>query len=183
MKCGSLSSCCTDTLDSKFQESKGDPKVLRRLILPCLIFALAGSANAQLAPNAPKDNPQGFRDGQIEAMRIAIAPYVAKGRATYPGAKKRYLSGLPLGQTFYILTTLSESHRFEQVFVRVTSIKEGVVTGLLSSDIEELRGYRKGQLISVPESDILDWLISYPDGSEEGNVVGKFMDSYHQANG
>lgn len=157
--------------------------MLHRLTLSCLILVLAGTASAQLAPNAPKDNPQSFRDAQIEAMRIAIAPYVKKGRATYPDAKRRFLSGLPAGQSFYVLTTLSQPKQFEQVFVRVTSIKDEVVTGLLSSDVQVLRGYHAGQSISFPEAEVMDWLITHPDGSEEGNVVGKFMDSYQQTGG
>jgi hypothetical protein len=30
----------------------------------------------------------------------------------------------------------------------------------------------------VSEAELLDWLITKPDGSEEGNVVGKFLDTY-----
>ena len=30
----------------------------------------------------------------------------------------------------------------------------------------------------MKESDVLDWTISKPDGTEEGNFVGKFLDTY-----
>ena len=35
-----------------------------------------------------------------------------------------------------------------------------------------------GDSYQFSESDLLDWLITHPDGSEEGNFVGKFLDSY-----
>ena len=31
----------------------------------------------------------------------------------------------------------------------------------------------------LAESDLLDWVIRKPYGSEEGNVVGKFLDTYN----
>ncbi len=37
---------------------------------------------------------------------------------------------------------------------------------------------RRQQEYSFNEDELLDWLISKPDGSEEGNVVGKFLDTY-----
>jgi hypothetical protein len=39
------------------------------------------------------------------------------------------------------------------------------------------RGY------SFQESELVDWLISRPDGSEEGNVVGKFLDERNARKG
>jgi hypothetical protein len=41
-----------------------------------------------------------------------------------------------------------------------------------------VRGYRLRDQHAVAEAELLDWLITKPDGSEEGNVVGKFVDTY-----
>jgi hypothetical protein len=41
-----------------------------------------------------------------------------------------------------------------------------------------VKGYRLRNRHAVPERDLLDWLITRPDGTEEGNVVGKFLDTY-----
>jgi hypothetical protein len=38
-------------------------------------------------------------------------------------------------------------------------------------------GFKLGQTYTFNESDLIDWFISKPDGSEEGNVVGKFLDT------
>ena len=54
----------------------------------------------------------------------------------------------------------------------------GTVSGVISTAIYAVAGYRNGQPYSFPESELVDWLISKPDGSEEGNVVGKFLDTY-----
>jgi hypothetical protein len=35
-----------------------------------------------------------------------------------------------------------------------------------------------GDPYKLSERDLTDWLISKPDGSEEGNVVGKFLDEW-----
>jgi len=37
---------------------------------------------------------------------------------------------------------------------------------------------KSGQRITIPESKIDNWVIVRPDGTEEGNYVGKFLDHY-----
>ena len=66
----------------------------------------------------------------------------------------------------------------ETVFIEVQKISGDVIDGIIANQIEVVTGYAQGQKYSVKESVILDWLISNPDGSEEGNVVGKFLDTY-----
>jgi uncharacterized protein YegJ (DUF2314 family) len=113
----------------------------------------------------------------------AIAPYVAKARASYPAAKKRFLAGLPRGYTFSVwirlvqLPTKGQRGRFEDVFVLVDAIKGNKVTGRIANIPDNVTNYREGQRISVSESEIRNWVIVRPDGSEEGNVVGKFLES------
>jgi uncharacterized protein YegJ (DUF2314 family) len=104
----------------------------------------------------------------------AIAPYVAEGRATYPAAKKRFLAGLPGGNKFIVRIRLKQGKKIEESFVEVTSIKDGQVTGIINS-VDIVTNYRKGQQITVPESEIKDWLIQHRDGSLEGNAVGRFL--------
>src|SRR5206468_8136853 len=110
----------------------------------------------------------------------AIAPYVAKARATYPGAKKRFLRGLPPKYTFSVWIRLWQKDKqnrmhAEDVFVVVDTIKDGKVTGRIANIPENVTNYRQGQRISTPESEIRNWVIVRPDGSEEGNFVGKFL--------
>lgn len=153
-----------------------------------IFFLLAGCASTghrqegALAPNAPADRPVAVHsDSPDEALvrwQALIAPHSREALATYPGARQRYLAGLPAGENFFVTIILRDpARRFEQVFILVDRIDGGVVTGRISSDILAVEGYRRGAALTFPETEIVDWLISKPDGSEEGNVVGKFLDT------
>ncbi|MDB4906215.1 MAG: hypothetical protein JWO05_999 [Gemmatimonadetes bacterium] len=143
-------------------------------------FALAAQRPVELAPNAPRDNSVAIaRECQWRMMVQAQEPYVAQARASYPEARQRYLAGLPARQTFFVTVRLADSlMHHEQVFVAVDSIVGTRIVGRIWSDIESVAGYQLRQRIEFPETEIVDWMISMPDGSEQGNVVGKFMDTY-----
>jgi hypothetical protein len=146
------------------------------------VFAASGAfAEPQLAPNAPQDKPGGLTAEQTNAFERAIAPYVAKARASYPEAKNRFLAGLPRGQAFFLTTRLHDKDgKWEQVFIAVERIKDSKVTGSISSDLNTVKGFKRGQKYTFPESELLDWLITKPDGKEEGNFVGNFLDTHKQ---
>jgi hypothetical protein len=132
-----------------------------------------------LSPDAPKDQPKPATRDEVSKFEEAIKPYVEKARKTYPEAKKRYLDGLPPQHTFFITTRLHDDKgRFEQVFIAVKEIKDGRIKGLIWSDINIVSGYKHGDSYNFPESELLDWTIANPDGTEEGNFVGKFLDTY-----
>jgi uncharacterized protein DUF2314 len=119
-----------------------------------------------IAPNAPKDKPVSAEASQVEQMEAAIKPYIAKAKATYPQAKARFLSGLPPRHTFFVTTRLHDSSkRFEQVFIAVSEIKDGRISGIIASEIHLVSGYREGDAYTFPESDLIDWTISKPDGT------------------
>ena len=138
--------------------------------------------NPKLSPNAPQDQPVDARGkAEAEEYQVAIAPYIEKGRKTYPEAKKRFLAGLPKGHNFFAVTNLHDgSGTSEQVFVAVASIKDDRITGRIASDIIGVKSFKNGDPHTFPENELLDWLITHPDGSEEGNVVGKFLDEWQK---
>jgi hypothetical protein len=39
-----------------------------------------------------------------------------------------------------------------------------------------VEGYGYGKELSVPEEEIVDWVITKPDGGEEGNLIGTYID-------
>jgi hypothetical protein len=157
-------------------------------LLAAVVIACASAGEPQqgtLSPNAPVDRPVAVEgrssDEALARMRELTAPYTEQALATYPDAKGRYLAGLPPGETFFVTTVLRDSAgRFEQVFVLVDQIDDGIVKGRIASEILSVDGYRRGQPHTFREADIVDWLISKPDGSEEGNFVGKFLDTLPQ---
>jgi hypothetical protein len=125
----------------------------------------------------PKDEPvQASTSSEREELERAIAPYIEQARKSYPDAKKRYLAGLPPGTRFSVVTKLHSPGRVEAVFVTVTGIKGDQVTGRIDSDVRGVGGYKAGDSYTLSERDIVDWVIVRPDGGEEGNLVGKFLD-------
>ena len=140
--------------------------------------------NPPVPGNAPPDQSVDTRGKEaVEKYRAAIAPFIEKARHTYPAAKKRYLDGLSAGHTFYVVTNLDDGRGTkEQVFVVVSKIADGRVSGRIASDILGVKGYKNGDAYAFSESEVVDWLISRPDGTEEGNVVGKFLDEWQKKN-
>ena len=129
----------------------------------------------------PKDKPTTAKgQDEIQKLNKAVAPYVARAKKTYPSAKARYLKGLPAGQRFFVTYSLKENggKQFEQVFIAVQSIKGSSITGAIANDLNRVKTYKRGQVVTFPEAEILDWTISRPDGTEEGNVVGNVLDTY-----
>jgi hypothetical protein len=114
-----------------------------------------------------------------DKMAATIAPLVSQAKASYPQARSRFLAGLSPGETFFVVTRVpGNDGKWEQAFVRVRSISAGRITGILASDMQTVRTYKSGDPYEFAESDLVDWVIVRPDGSEEGNVVGKFIDAY-----
>ena len=134
--------------------------------------------DAPLSENAPEDKPHTLYFSQMKKLDSLMAPYVAQAKVTLPNAKSRFASGLPAGEAFFITTRIFDKDgKFEQVFVRVLDYSNDKIKGNIASELSVVKEYSAGQLINVKENDVLDWLISKPDGSEEGNFVGKFLDT------
>jgi hypothetical protein len=114
---------------------------------------------------------------EVKEYAEAIAPYVEKARKTYPDAKRRFLEGLPKDHAFFAVTRLKDhSGTVEQVFVAVSGIRDGRIAGRIASEVLGVQGYKYGDPTDFPENELIDWLITRPDGSEEGNFVGKFLE-------
>jgi hypothetical protein len=156
--------------------------MIRRLVVLILLGSLSAAAQRPgvLAPNAPRDQPASVRQQcEWEALVRVLDPYVRRARATYPAAKVRFLAGLPPRHSFFVTVRLTDSLKHhEQVFLAVESIVGERLHGSIANDITTVRGFKRGDSYTVPESDLVDWLIAKPDGSEEGNIVGTFMDTY-----
>lgn len=134
---------------------------------------------AATGSNAPQDKPVALSNqSEVDELERAIAPYSEQARRSYPDAKQRYLAGLPSGHRFAVATKLHSPGRVETVFVAVQRIEGDRITGTIASDVRGVTGYKTGDSYTLPESDVVDWVISHPDGSEEGNVVGKFLDTW-----
>ena len=156
----------------------------RQLLQLSLLLCLFSAATlAQTTP--PQDNhtapDKTVSEPNEDAAKYeaAINPYVQKARASLPAVKKRYLDGLPTGQILYVTVRLTDPQgRFEQAFVKVNSWTGTSIKGTLSTDMNLIKKFKKGDAITSRDSQVMDWTISKPDGTEEGNFVGKFLNTY-----
>jgi hypothetical protein len=114
---------------------------------------------------------------KVEPQVPALEPVIAEARRTYPLARGRFLAGLPEGQRFFVTTRLRDaSDLFEQVFIAVERIEGGEIQGVISNEINTVKGYHRGQPYRFPEGEVIDWTIAHRDGSEEGNRLGKYLE-------
>jgi hypothetical protein len=159
---------------------------MSRYLVLCAITSLLVRATAlvgqepYVSTQAPPDKPVSVaNDEQKRRLDAAVAPYIAQARATYPQAKQRYLAGLPAQQSFFVTVELrDDAGNSEVAFLAVDSLARDSIFGRIWNQIHWVRGYRLRDRHAVAEAELLDWLITKPDGSEEGNVVGKFVDTY-----
>jgi hypothetical protein len=144
-----------------------------------LAFAPSLARGQQKAP-PPTDRPVSATERcQLEEMHRVTAPLTEQARATYPDAKRRFLAGELPRDRFFVTTRLHDpAGREEQIFVVVDSILDGRISGRIASPVRLIAGYRMNQPHAVDEAALIDWTVSRPDGTEEGNVVGKFFDTY-----
>jgi len=140
-----------------------------------------GQNNAPVSVNAPKDKPIDIVSSeQTKQIDKQIAPYVEKAKKTLPGAKTRFKKGLGQGEAFFLTTRIFDKNgKYEQVFIRVKSREGENITGTIANPLNVVKEYKSGQVITMQEKNILDWLITKPDGTEEGNFVGNYLDSVH----
>jgi uncharacterized protein YegJ (DUF2314 family) len=149
-----------------------------------LIASFAATVVLQQATAAPESGTATAPMPLVKYDRV-IAPYVAKARATYPAAKKRFRARLPRGWDFSVWVRLYQNDASgkhvaaEDCFLAVERIQEGRVWGILMNQPLIVRGYTRGDRVTAPESEVRNWMFVRPDGTEEGNVVGKFLEKHH----
>jgi len=156
----------------------------RHLVITMLGLAACAPKRAvappepHVAPNAPADAPVYATDTTVAAqLRRILAPCFARARETYPSAKQRYLEGLSGRRSFFVSINLRDADgRIEQVFLAVDTLRVDSIRGRIWNEVTLVRGFQLRQSIIVPESEVLDWMFTNLDGSEEGNYVGKAVD-------
>ncbi len=146
---------------------------------PRLFVLVALAAVGDLAAQALPDRPFALAPKEVARVDAALAPFVAMARSSYATAKQRFEDRLPRGYRLLVTTDLEDSlARREQTFVLVDSIVGERIAGTIASDVSLVSGFAKGDGIRLDEGRVKDWTIVAPDGTEEGNFVGRFMDYY-----
>jgi hypothetical protein len=147
-------------------QSEPKPEITRAPLVP-------------VGPNAPPDKPIRASADETEAIERAIRPYVELARRSYSEAKRRYLAGLPRGERFQVVTKLARPGGFEVAFIEVTKIDGDQIRGIIVTNLNPRTPYKTGDYYTLPESNLVDWVVVHSDGTEEGNAVGKFLDQWH----
>jgi uncharacterized protein YegJ (DUF2314 family) len=151
-----------------------------------LAFCLALTLSARLLAVPPGEEGNTSPMVQQAEMDRLAAPYVAKSRATYPAAKKRFLAGLPPGYKFLVMLRFFQRDERtgkttgEDMLVQVQRIENGRIYGRLANAPVVVRSVKYGDSVSRPEREITNWIIEHPDRSEEGNFVGKFLEKHFE---
>jgi hypothetical protein len=105
----------------------------------------------------------------------AMQPYVDRARASWPSARARFGS-FPLGHRLVVTARLTDIlGRMEHVTIQVDSVRDPVIHGRIQSEVGSVIGWRRGDLLSLDETDLIDWMIVGPTGTVDGDVVGRWF--------
>lgn len=147
------------------------PLLVLLLVLPMIAVA----ENPWMTPNrsAFPFSPEEY--AQLDAM---MQPCTNYARETFSEAALRLKNG-PAKKSFLgvMLRTLGPDDHPPNFYVEVEKVDKSKIRGRIASDGVYLDGrrYRRGKKYELAESDIVDWLIIYPDRPEEGNLLGRYL--------
>lgn len=133
--------------------------------------------NAPVASNAPADKATTLKADEAGDYLALIEKASAEALKTLPEAKNRFLKNHKADEAFFLTINLKEGNSVERVFVRVTKWSGDKIGGTIANEIVGLTNYKQGQEIEFSESEIMDWTFSKPDGTEDGNYIGKALDA------
>lgn len=91
-------------------------------------------------------------------------------------ARQRYQQGLPAGTSFYLTArVLNEAATPEPVVLVVDAWRAHDISGrIMRPGPTGLP--TPGATVNLDEAAVLDWIVLRPNGAEEGNFLGKFLD-------
>ena len=131
-----------------------------------------------IADNAPVDCAFETTANDLFGVIEEKSPEAMK---SWPDAKARFQHGLPDKHSLFItFVPVDQEQRAEYVFLAVDDISDEGVSGRLWTEVFNVQGFKFGDRFLVDEEAISDWLITKPDGSEDGNLIGKYLDTLQQ---
>lgn len=105
----------------------------------------------------------------LEASRAA--------RGHLPELRSSFNTGLPPGD--YVLLKApfkTDDGGKEWMWVEVTRWNGDAIRGLLRNDPDKVSSLHAGQVVTVKESEIFDYIVRHADGSSEGNSTGAILE-------
>ena len=154
--------------------------VLPLLIGASLVFVVPGIAQAP-APVVltAATAPAGVRPA-LTRDETALANPVREALRTLPQAKKKFLAGLPIGDQFLLsVRVIATDTSFRQASARVLGWHGNTVQALLLPPADAAPKTEPTP-VSFPETAVVDWTLLRASGREEGNYVGRYIDTSRQ---
>jgi hypothetical protein len=134
-------------------------------------------------PGAPKDQVLSMPI-EGDADHPEFKALMDRARSQLPEVRRRFRDGLPKGQSLFVTTLVKNpagGGGGEQIFVQVVDWNDDQgPKGVIASEVRT-PGLHYGDLTMVLDAAIRDWTISHPDGSEEGNALGKYIEEHRSA--
>jgi hypothetical protein len=153
------------------------------LALPFLACAAASVRQkgeiARTASGGPSTNcAERSPEAALAKWRQLTAPSVAEAQKTFPDVSRQFPRGAPAGGTFVVIVLLRDGDgHFQMSYVVVDRIDAGIITGRIAGELGIVHGLNYNDIYRVPASEILDWGITLPDGSEQGYFIARFVDT------
>ncbi|GAB3586186.1 hypothetical protein GCM10027345_35350 [Hymenobacter daeguensis] len=123
--------------------------------------------------------PAGVRPA-LTRDETALADPVREALRTLPQAKKKFLAGLPIGDQFLLsVRVISTDTSFRQASARVLGWHGNTVQALLLPPANA-DAKTEPTPVSFPENAVVDWTLLRASGREEGNYVGRYIDTSKQ---
>jgi uncharacterized protein YegJ (DUF2314 family) len=120
----------------------------------------AGGTPAEAQPSPPS---------LLEIQASALSRLDGPVRASWDG-------GLPSGDRLYVKAPFqAEDGAVEYLWVQVVSWRAQSIDGVLRSDPQWVRGVTAGDVVSVEQARVFDYLWRHADGSSEGNETEAFL--------
>ena len=147
--------------------------IIRLIILnaTCLLVSCASpyTSNPWETPNRYIRIPL----SEQEQFNASLQPCIEHARKTFAEANDRFQNGLPEGGVFYAIVFNDQQGTS---YIEVDSSDSDLVRGYVNLG-NSIKGevYTAGDNIILPQSDLVDWSITYPDRPADGNLLSKYM--------
>ena len=117
-----------------------------------------------------EDEVKMVRNGDLELQAAS-----ERAKAKLPQLRKDFQAGYPPGQ-FILVKSLFGTEDKEWMWVEVKSWSDdGSIKGVLTSEPRFVENLKAGQEVSVKEAGLFDYILKFPDGTQEGNETGEII--------
>ena len=100
-----------------------------------------------------------------------------RAKAKLPELRNAFTRGLDPGEFIQVKAPFeSPDGGHEWMWVEVTAWKGNRIEGLLNNEPFNIPSLQAGQVVSVKQKDVFDYIRKYPDGEQEGNETGKIIE-------